>query len=202
MLGFFTADGSMTKNERGAHFIEIEITDKGLLYKIRRIICSNHKISVRERKFPCKTAYRLQIGSKEMFYDLMGLGLTPAKSKIVNLPKIPNQYLSHFTRGYFDGDGSVTICKYIRADRNNRKSFVIISGFVSGSKKILGNLHTRLKESANISGGALNYNSRGYRLNFSVKDSLKLYRFMYRNLEGGLFLNRKKKIFEKYFKIS
>jgi hypothetical protein len=33
VLGFFTADGSMIRNKRGAHFIEFQITDKNLLYR-------------------------------------------------------------------------------------------------------------------------------------------------------------------------
>ncbi len=32
-------------------------------------------------------------------------------------------------------------------------------------------------------------------------DSLSLYNFMYKNMDNFLFLSRKKKIFEKYFKI-
>jgi len=69
VLGFFTADGSMTKNKRGAHFIELEITDKDLLYTIRELLESNHKITERKRSDKWKRAYRLQIGSKMMFND-------------------------------------------------------------------------------------------------------------------------------------
>jgi len=37
VLGFFTADGSMIRNKRGTCFIELEITDKELLEKIKHI---------------------------------------------------------------------------------------------------------------------------------------------------------------------
>lgn len=201
VLGFFTADGNMIKNRRGAHFISIEITDIDILEKIKEMIGSNHKISIRERKFPSKIAYRLQIGSKEIFNDLLKLGLTPAKSKTIDLPKIPDTYFPHFVRGYFDGDGSVIIADYIRKDRNNKKSKTILSGFTSGSKEFLQNMQVQLKEIAYITGGTFNFSSGGYRLYFSVKDSLKLYNFMYNRLENDLFLERKKEIFEKYFKV-
>lgn len=201
ILGFFTADGSMIRNKRGAHFIEFQITDKNLLYKIREAINSDHKISVRIRKFPWKVCYRLQIGSKEMFNDLLRLGLTSNKSKTIKLPHVPDKYFSHFIRGYFDGDGNVSVPNYIRADRNGKKSTTILSGFTSGSKQILQSLHNKLKKIANIFGGTLYYSNRGYRLYFSVKDSFKLYKFMYKEINNNLFLIRKKKIFERYFEI-
>ena len=50
ILGFFTADGSMIANKRGAHYIDFHITDKDLLYKIRKIFQSNHKIKKRKQK--------------------------------------------------------------------------------------------------------------------------------------------------------
>jgi len=203
VLGFFTADGNMIKNKRGAHFIEFQITDKKLLKDIRKLLSSNHKITIRKRNKEnkkWKNGYRLQIGSKEIFNDLLKFGLMPNKSKTINLPNIPDKYLSHFVRGYFDGDGHVSISNYIRTNRNNKKSITIVSGFTSGSKKILEELHNKLKKIAGIKGGTLCY-SKGYRLNFSVKDSLLLYKFLYKNIKNKLHLNRKKIKFEKYFKM-
>lgn len=200
VLGFFTADGNMIRNKRGAHFISIEITDRDILEEIKKALNSNHKIGIREREVEDhKEIYRLQIGSKEMFSDLLKLGLTPNKSKTIELPNVPKEYFPHFIRGYFDGDGNVTICDYIRKDRNNKKYRIISSGFTSGRKHFLRNLHFKLKEFANITGGTFNFSNRGYRLYFSVKDSLSLYNFMYGSLENSLFLLRKKSKFEEYF---
>ncbi len=201
VLGFFVADGNMIRNKRGAHFIEFQITDKDLLKEIKKALGSNHKISTRRRSVfnkKWKDAYRLQIGSKEIFNDLIKLGMMPNKSKTIDLPNIPNKYFSDFVRGYFDGDGNVTIVNYVRKDRKNKKSRTILSGFTSGSKIFLQNLHINLKKITEICGGTLNYSSRGYRLYFSVNDSWKLYDFMYNN-KNDLFLKRKKKIFENYF---
>jgi len=199
VLGFFTADGNMIRNKRGAYFIEFEITDKNLLYKIRELLGSDHKIAERKRDNKWKKSYRLQIGSKEIFDDLLKLGLTPNKSKTIELPEIPKEYFSDFVRGYFDGDGCVTVCHYIRKDRHNKKCIKILSGFTSGSEKFLKSLYLRLKIFANIIGGSL-YENRGYRLFFSDEDTRKLYNFMY-NGKNDLSLCRKKDKFEKYFKI-
>jgi len=200
VLGFFTADGSMIKNKRGAHFIEFQITDKDLLVKIRKLFGSNHKITTRKRNNNSKISYRLQIGSKEIFNDLLKLGLTPNKSKTIKLLKIPDKYLSHFLRGYFDGDGCVNICAYQQKYKNSL-STIINSGFTSGSKKILMEIKNRLTKFKIIKGGTLYYHSKAYRLWFSINDSSELYKFMYSNLRNSLFLDRKKAVFEKYFKI-
>ncbi len=199
VLGFFAADGNMIRNKRGAHFIEFQITDKDLLIKIRGLLNSNHKIAVRKRAKKYKIIYRLQIGSKIIYNNLLKLGLTPNKSKTIKLPEIPNKYFIHFLRGYFDGDGCVNICTYRKKNRN-KLSTLINAGFTSGSKKILEDIKNKLSKLNIIKGGTLYY-SNGYRVWFSIKDSYCLYNFMYNNLKNNLFLMRKKKIFEKYFKI-
>lgn len=199
VLGFFTADGNMIKNKRGAYFISIEITDKDLLYKVRGLLGSNHKIAERKRDNKWKKSYRIQIGSKKMFDDLTKLGMEPNKSKTINLPNVPEEYFSDFVRGYFDGDGCVTICHYKRKDRKGKKCTKILSGFISGSEKFIKSLHAALKDLAGVVGGA-SYKNRGYRLFFSNTDTRKLYNFMYNN-KNDLFLVRKKKKFKKYFEI-
>ncbi len=200
VLGFFAADGSMIRNKRGAHFIEFTSTDRELLESIRRLLKSNHKISARERGQKWQTAYRLQIGSKVMFDDLLQLGLTPRKSKTITFPEIPSPYLSHFVRGYFDGDGNVTSSVYKRANRPG-PGRTLLSGFTSGSRRFLKLLLFQLRRVYGLKGGTLYYSSRGHRLYFSVRDSYRLYNVMYKNA-GDLFLSRKRVVFEKYFGIA
>src|SRR3989344_9450685 len=105
VLGFFAADGSMIKKNRGAHFIEFTITDRVVLEQIQQVTNSTHRIAERERGGNSKTGYRLQIGSKKWFGDLTRLGLMQNKSKKLPLPKAPQKYFGDFVRGYFDGDG-------------------------------------------------------------------------------------------------
>jgi intein-encoded DNA endonuclease-like protein len=199
VLGFFAADGCMMKNKRGAHFIEFQITDKDILLKIRKCLGSNHKISIREEKDNCKTRYRLQIGSKIIFSDLSKLGFTPRKSNTIKFPSIPDRYFSHFARGYFDGDGNVYANTYKRAVRGGKLSITLLSGFTCGNREFLGKLHLKLRNTAHISGGTLYKSKSGvFRLYFSVKDSGKMYRFMYNDV-GNLCLLRKKVVFENYF---
>ena len=201
VLGFFTADGNMIKNKRGAHFVSFYSTDKDLLEKIRLNLKSDLKISAKKinPKYPNhKQSYVLQIGSKEIFNDLMGLGMTPNKSLTIRMPDMPKEFLPHFFRGYFDGDGHVSISTYQKKDRKN-KSTNIITGLTSGSNKFLKGLWKVLKRYRIIEGGTL-YHTLGYHLCFSTHDSLRLYNFMYKQ-EKGLCLERKKVIFERYFNV-
>jgi intein-encoded DNA endonuclease-like protein len=194
VLGFFAADGCMLKNKRGAHFIEFQITDIDLLIKIQKLLGSDHKIAKRNLRINWKTAYHLRIGSKIIFSDLLNLGFTPRKSKKIKLPNIPDKYFRHFTRGYFDGDGNVHVQK--RQDRKS-KSLIIQTHFTCGSQNFLMQFQEKLRSFALVKGGDIVYHSGAYRLRFSIKDSIKLYLFIYRDAKN-LFLARKKDIFENF----
>lgn len=185
ILGFFAADGCMIKNNRGAHYVEFHITDKDILLKIRSSLKSNHKIA--ERNSHGKKSYRLQIGSKKMFGDLISLGMIPNKSNSLDFLGISDFYFKDFARGYFDGDGNVYISK---------KNY-LLSGFTCGSRKFLEKFHLRLKALVKLSGGSLFARETYYRLYYSTKDSCKLYKYMY-NTQSDLFIVRKKLVFEKY----
>ncbi len=199
VLGFFAADGNMLKNKRGAHFIEFQITDKDLLYAIRKTLSSNHKITTRNRGENYKKSYRLQIGSKEIFSCLKKLGMTPNKSNTIKFPKVPKLYLGNFIRGYFDGDGYVGVGKYWRKNRK-RWEWQFSTAFISGSKLFLIGLKNALKK--HISGGGLSKKKEsGYELVFSKHDSLALFKLMYNNISTEPFLKRKYKVFLKAFKI-
>jgi hypothetical protein len=198
VLGFFTADGNMLKNKRGAHFIEFQITDKKLLQDIRNILGSNHKISVIKRNSKWKTVYRLQIGSKEVFNDLLKIGLTPNKSKTIKLPKIPDKYFQHFTRGYFDGDGNVLFGYFKKSDRKSR-SPILLTRFTSGSKSILKSLKIKLKDLIKVNGSLYCKKDDSSQLSYSTNDSKKIFNFIYNDgkIKKLIYLKRKYNIYLK-----
>ncbi|MDD3531377.1 MAG: LAGLIDADG family homing endonuclease [Candidatus Pacebacteria bacterium] len=199
VLGFFAADGYITLNKRSAHFWCIQITDKLLLEAIKEAVGSEHAISVRKRSGNENTIYRLQIGSKEMCDDLRHLGMKERKTKSMTIPHVPEKYFSHFVRGYFDGDGNVWVGRVKK--RNGASNLAIITMFTSCSFEFLERLHLRLAKS-DVKGGSIYKAKQGYaRLQLSVNDSLKLYDLMYNQPAssiGSLFLERKKRVFEKY----
>jgi hypothetical protein len=200
VLGFFAADGTMIRNNRGAHFIEFHVTDKEILEHIRGVMRSDHKISERIRKDGWKLGYRLQLGSKGLFQSLSRLGFTPNKSRSMSLPRIPSEYLGDFMRGYFDGDGCVYFRQHRRKDRGGKLSWFFTVSFTSGSKEFLTQLHHLLLSNRIVKGGRLYEKERGFALVFSRMDSLAIYKLMYNNGSRSIYLERKKRIFDKAVK--
>lgn len=180
----------------------IQITDKKLLEQIRRAVKSEHKISARSGGGNESILYRLQIGSIEMCDDLRKLGLFERKTKSLAVPNVPDKYFADFARGYFDGDGNVWI-GFLNKKRS-RLSLALKTMFTSCSLDFLNQFHKRLWKFG-TEGGSIYVSKGNYsRLQFSSNDSLKIYNFMYNQCasrEISLFLERKKRVFEKFKKL-
>lgn len=198
VLGFFCADGNLTLGKRGNKYIEFTSTDKSLLKDIRVALGSNHTLTRRKRRNAWKDAFRLQIGSKRMFVHLIELGLTPKKSLSLKLPNVPDVYLGAFLRGYFDGDGNV-VFGYFRKAMRNKKTRLCAIRFTSGSKDFLEQLKIRLGMLLGISGSFF-YSGRGWRLNYGLFDSKKLFDLMYgKKRQRLIYLQRKYRILVRAF---
>lgn len=197
VLGFFLADGGMTINSRGGHFITFYSADRDILNKIQGVMKSEHKLS--RRSEGSGGVYRFQIGSKEIFNDLLKLGCDVKKTNRLKLPEIPKRYVGQFVRGYFDGDGNV----WMGIIHKNRKikTPVIQVAFTSGSKNFLKDLRLLLQRQG-VRGGSVYTSKKGSfsRLSYSTLDALKLYEIMY-NVPSKLYLKRKKLVFEKFIKM-
>ena len=77
------------------------------------------------------------IKDKQLHADLCKWGCVPNKTFLINkIPNIPRDYVSHFLRGYFDGDGSL---HYLKSTNNFRISFTCGSvEFLEDIQKELG----------------------------------------------------------------
>ncbi len=198
VLGYFAADGCMFVNPRGSHFIDFTSIDRELIEKVKQCLDSRHLLSVHNKdnkNSHWKTRFRLQVGSKVMFKDLLELGLTPRKSKTLKFPSVPDKYLADFIRGYFDGDGCVFYGYYKRNDRKNKTfQYRIGTSFACGSKEFLTKLHALLIQMANVRGGCLSKKAKDkedFQLAFSTNDSRKIFQFMYNDISKQYFLERK-----------
>lgn len=77
--------------------------DRPLLKRKGKLFTDNGKEYLR------KDSYCLAISNKHISQQLESYGLVKAKSLKVTFPTcIPDNLLSHFVRGYFDGDGSLS----------------------------------------------------------------------------------------------
>jgi hypothetical protein len=194
-LGFFAADGSLDINARGGYYFSFHCADKDIIYKIRSSLGSDHKITRRVDKRTSGTLYRMQIGSKEVCGDLLSLGMSQRKTDSMCLPNVPDKYIGDFIRGYFDGDGNVWVGE-IHKERKRAMQH-ILTAFTSCSEQFLKELWDALKANG-VRGGSLFGKQNAYRLQFAKRDSLLLANIMYDNLKSNLFLERKRKVFEKF----
>lgn len=196
VLGFLFADGYVMTNTRGSAYFCFCSTDREIILKIRNALESNHKIGKRTSKVKnWKPLYVLQIGSKEVCLRLETYGIFQNKSLNLQFPEqIPKKFLGDLVRGYFDGDGNVYFRKHFRKDRGYMY-WVFASRFTSRSLNFLFGLQKAL--SVYTVGGSIIEKKGGHDLVFSRRDSVALFHFMYDNVSGDLFLERKFELFSK-----
>lgn len=125
---------------------------------------------------------RINFSCKTIYDDIVDLGGYENKNLILKFPNVPQQYLSDFIRGYFDGSGQIT----------NLKGGRINTTFTSGNKQFLDELLTILQQEAGVDGGS--YDASNKSLRFGKKDSIKIGKYIYQN-NPELFLMRKKEKF-------
>ena len=148
VLGFLFADGCVNKSRTSIHTL-ISTKDEAVLNFIRQEIQVKSKIihydeKIDKRGSHTKPQSLLAISSTILCKRLGELGLHPRKTYNNDpFPKVPNEIMGHFVRGYFDGDGSV--CCYL-----NKKWPVCSISFV-GSPKFIGGLRDTLVAFANLS---------------------------------------------------
>jgi hypothetical protein len=211
VLGFTFADGNITdaKSSRAQYF-HVDSKDKNIIEKIKIILGANHPIYInashfsehKNGRYKSKDLFRLRIGSKKLFNDLLQLGLTPNKSKTVRFPaNIPEEFLGDFVRGYFDGDG----CVYFQKGRGITKPIIIKKLsviFTSGSYNFLEELSKILKSRLLLRHDKIYRGSGAFQIRYSTADSLKIFSLIYKDCNNGLYLERKFDIFREYFQMA
>ncbi len=106
LLGFFIADGYIASQSQSVAFTQ---KNPDLLEEIKSVFGSNQPLYRNKHT----GVYSLLFHSKVMKNDLQTLfHITSDKSYNIKFPNIPNQYMHHFIRGYFDGDGHINYKGY------------------------------------------------------------------------------------------
>jgi len=201
VLGYAVADGCIVVDKtriKNRFLLNITSAEKRHLYRIRKALESEHKISRKPGGDGKNFAYQLQIRNPVITQDLMNLGVLPRKTYNLNPIKVPNKYFSDFVRGFFDGDGTVYIYKVNDVPQ-------IKAGFVSSSRSFLQYFNKQLCGYLNIPEKTIHQdlpkregqNLIKYYIDFYIGDSEKFCNFMYGN-NPELYLPRKRGIFEKW----
>ena len=174
VLGFWFADGYM-RHEK-SYRIVFTSNDDEILFKIRQSLSSNNLIKSKKSD----DSKDLIIFSKRLYDGLLKLGGKRAKSRSIVFPKIPDEYLSDFIRGYFDGDGSVFHVTYMHT-KIKRLRTELRSNFTSGSINFLEQLQNILFDKLGLTKkkiGSFN-DGRSRKLGYATYDTIKLLKFMY-----------------------
>lgn len=175
ILGFLIADGTVARDN---HSVIIAQKEKYILENIKKELGSNQPLF----KNKDTGVYLLTINSKIIKEDLIEIhGVKPNKSSTIEFPYVPEEFMSHFIRGYFDGDGFVKYEGY----------FV---SFVGGSRSFMLSLKDKIEEN----GFETNYteHTTHFRVYVSGRRTIKLFsEWLYKN--NGLHLKRKYEAFQK-----
>ena len=125
-----------------------------------------------------------------MCKDLIYHGIVPRKSGKECIPDtIPQDLIRHFIRGFFDGDGWVSI------------SSSLVFGLCGMSANIMIDIDDYFKNTINISGNLKrkdNYQVRFFNYNIYSNNAKKVFEHIYQ--DASIFLTRKKDKFDEYNK--
>ena len=209
LLGLLFADGCVQQpkgNRKMTLSITLQSEDRKVIDLLAKEICPNRipKIS-----FPpsiknngWKERISLTISSNIMCNDLINLGCKINKSlNGTDFPAISSKLKNHFIRGYFDGNGGITVNEI--KNRYTRKTSYIIPNsfkvklrkrayFCSTDKVFLENIFLELPDLL----GKIQKRFQRSCFTYSIehqKDIISLQSYLYKN--AIVFLNRKEKKF-------
>lgn len=191
ILGLVYADGYLTNGVFGLCLID---KDRYMLEEIKKLMKSSHKIVDRSRIEPTGTIVNssiFQLKNKKIEQDLLDKGVFYRKTKILKFPteeQVPNSLLSHFVRGFFDGDGSVYY--------SNAGIIISLLGTYSMMESILSIFKDLSGTNSKI------YQDKRhdelYYISVGGKNMVfSIYQYLYK--DASLFLERKKKKFDDFY---
>lgn len=198
-LGFLMADGYITVTDRNAELgIELNIKDKGHLFKFQKFLKTNAMVQERNRFFEkvannyCNKTLNscfIRIYNKKIVGDLISLGFQQNKrNKGLKFCQIPDNLKRHFIRGFFDGDGSI-------AKIHNRANYTC--NITSKDEKFLKEIRKILYiEGINsyLTNWTNGYNNKIYQLNVAAKKDVEKYlNFIYQ--DSKIYLERKHSLY-------
>lgn len=146
-LGFLYADGSINrfyKNDKIRSMtleLGLAVQDREHLEKFKKCTESNIPIFERTNRLNGKEyqSVRIQWNNTKVCYDLIDLGCTPHKTYDIRMPSydiVPKEFMRDFLRGFFDGDGCISISEM------NSKPHIVVT--ITGIENMLVDIYEYL----------------------------------------------------------
>lgn len=200
-LGFIWADGNITRTSKkssGVNRLRLaqKWTEKQHLEKFKQAIHADYEIRPVYHAND-KTVAQLDINCCPLCHTLSVLGFD-IKPKRTSLPPMNQKFISHFIRGYFDGDGCLSLyVQRIKKWNVNKQEFSI-----TGNKIFIAEIKKILTEDAHVTPDVTIKHYKKSPSSASVRygkisDIAKLYEYLYRNAD--VYLETKHQKFVEFF---
>lgn len=173
--------------------LTLKRNDEEHLNRFKSDINSNIPIAHKRMHLNGKTydSSRITVCCTEMCRDLIDKGCIPRKSLKLHFPSsriLPNNLVKHFIRGYFDGDG----CVSVKREKIIEMNFVGTSDLLNGISDFL------LSEKVIYKKPTFYRKGNAWEMFIYGADSIKrIYQYLYN--DTSLFLKRKKDILQNFF---
>lgn len=190
-LGWMASDGNISESK---NTFRITSTDINHLENMFSLFSYGWKTTVRnwnkENQAHYKLAGTISIAREDIMNKLIGYGILPNKSLIIEMPYIPSEFMRDFVRGVFEGDGCITFKETL--------SPKIV--FASGSKDFVYGLGESIERQTGLKVHVYIDSKGTYTLNYDSPVSVEmLFHYMYDGVPSILILDRKYNKFIKYF---
>jgi predicted DNA-binding protein YlxM (UPF0122 family) len=210
VLGLLYTDGNLFHDiKRKTYRIVMSQKQPELLDKMLKLMDCDARLRHRKKRGISGEVYFFDIQQKQVYSDLISLGLSANKSRTIEFPNIPPEFVRHFIRGCWDGDGSI----YFDSGR-------LRASYTCGSFKFIEKLVQELyraeiykrrppsdkserdKMLSNYPDGSFplkiheEKRSKSYYIKIDSNDSLdKLFHYLYDNVDESIYLTRKHNAF-------
>jgi hypothetical protein len=186
IVGFFLADGHMADHSKVKHYgIFFSVGDKDIIEKIANVC--EYKNTVKKyihKTTILSTMYKISISSKFVWKFFESLGFTHNKTFTTRIPKqIPQEFMNHFIRGVFDGDGSLCF-RWKNYPQTN----------IAGSKLLIDDVSKIGIEYSGIN----NKNNRLFTICYNGQKAIDFLNYIYK--DATIYMDRKYKRYLKALK--
>lgn len=193
-LGFIYADGCLTTNKNNYVLeISLSIIDKDHLVKFNNFINRNPEMirissqkDVRTNKIYQRVRWSTQ--NNKLGESLLKCGVIPRKTYSLNFPTwLRSDLISHFIRGFFDGDGSIST-------KETGNSFLNVQ--LVGTKEMLESCQKNSNTYKKLIKIKSKTDDNLYHFQFKVAQSLKFLQYIYK--DATVYLERKHNLWQSF----